>query len=104
MSEHTEPAKIVASPPMRSANRPQIWRLTIALPSRTDSISAPCVAPNPRSEHNATMWADGIAIRPDSMKPGEIKLDGIPREWPSAMTQLGKVLQGSPSADLGIGA
>jgi phosphoserine phosphatase len=46
--------------------------------------------------------ADGIAIRLDLVKPGEIKLDGVPREWPSAMTQLGKVLQGSPSSDLGM--
>ena len=46
--------------------------------------------------------ADGIAIRPDVLKPGEIKLDGIPREWPSAMTQLGKVITGSPGADLGM--
>src|SRR5262249_48967098 len=41
-------------------------------------------------------------IRPDLMKPGEIKLDGVPREWPSAMTQLGKVIAGSPSNDLGM--
>ena len=46
--------------------------------------------------------ADGVAIRPDMLKPGEIKLDGIPREWPGAMTQLGKTLAGSPGPDLGM--
>jgi hypothetical protein len=49
-----------------------------------------------------TAEADGIAIRPDLVKPGEIKLDGIPREWPSAMTALSKTLVGSPGADLGM--
>ena len=46
--------------------------------------------------------ADGIAIRPDQVKAGEIKLDGIPREWPSAMTNLGKTLSGSAGPDLGM--
>jgi Ca2+-transporting ATPase len=46
--------------------------------------------------------ADGIAIRPDLVKAGEIKLDGIPREWSTALTPLSKTVSGSPSADLGM--
>jgi Ca2+-transporting ATPase len=46
--------------------------------------------------------ADGIAIRPDALKPGEIKLDGIPREWSSAMTPLGKTVSGTAGPDLGM--
>jgi Ca2+-transporting ATPase len=46
--------------------------------------------------------ADGIAIRPEMVKPGEIKLDGVPREWPSAMTQLGKIVSGKPGPELGM--
>ena len=38
------------------------------------------------SSCRAAARADGIAIRPDLLKPGEIELDGIPREWPAAMT------------------
>jgi hypothetical protein len=40
--------------------------------------------------------ADGIAIRPDLLKPGEIRLDGMIREWPTALTTLGKTISGSP--------
>jgi Ca2+-transporting ATPase len=40
--------------------------------------------------------ADGIAIRPDLLKPGEIRLDGMIREWPTALTMLGKTISGSP--------
>jgi P-type Ca2+ transporter type 2C len=46
--------------------------------------------------------ADGIAIRLDLVQPREIKIDGVPREWPSAMVDLGKVIQGSPRSDLGM--
>ncbi|HEY3594275.1 MAG TPA: HAD-IC family P-type ATPase, partial [Polyangiaceae bacterium] len=46
--------------------------------------------------------ADGIAIRPDMVQPGEIKIDGITREWSTGMTQLGKTLEGSPSPNLGM--
>ena len=43
--------------------------------------------------------ADGLAIRPDLLKPGEIKLDGMIREWPTALTTLGKTISGSPGQD-----
>jgi hypothetical protein len=43
--------------------------------------------------------ADGIAIRPDFLKPGEIRLDGMIREWPTALTMLGKTVSGSPGTD-----
>src|SRR6185503_1201687 len=43
--------------------------------------------------------ADGIAIRPDLLKPGEIRLDGMIREWPTALTMLGKTVSGSPGQD-----
>src|SRR6266542_343939 len=46
--------------------------------------------------------ADGISMRPDLLKPGEIKLDGIPREWPAAMTALNRTVSGSPGHDLGM--
>jgi Ca2+-transporting ATPase len=46
--------------------------------------------------------ADGIAIRPDMVAPGEIKIDGITREWSTGMTQLGKTILGSPGPDLGM--
>jgi Ca2+-transporting ATPase len=44
-------------------------------------------------------WADGIAIRPDLLKPGEIRLDGMIKEWPTALTTLGKTISGSPGRD-----
>lgn len=43
--------------------------------------------------------ADGIAIRPDFLKPGEIRIDGMIREWPTALTTLGKTISGSPGSD-----
>jgi len=46
--------------------------------------------------------ADGVAVRPDLVKAGEIKLDGIPREWPTAMTPLNRTVSGSPGHDLGM--
>ncbi|HKQ67791.1 MAG TPA: HAD-IC family P-type ATPase, partial [Polyangiaceae bacterium] len=46
--------------------------------------------------------ADGIAIRPDLVKAGEIKFDGIPREWPSAMTPLAKTIAGTARHDLAM--
>jgi Ca2+-transporting ATPase len=46
--------------------------------------------------------ADGVAVRLDLVKPNEIKLDGIPREWPGAMIPLGKNLVGSGGANLGM--
>src|SRR5882757_6507417 len=47
--------------------------------------------------------ADGVAIRLDLVAPGEIKLDGIAREWPSAMTGLNKTISGSgPRTNLGM--
>ena len=46
--------------------------------------------------------ADGIGIRLDLVKPGEIKVDGIPREWPSAMTELGKSIVGSSGPNMGM--
>src|SRR5579875_2910675 len=57
-----EPANTVPSPPMRSATQPQNWRLTKALPSKTDSIVAPCAGAIPTSLQKATRWLDGIAI------------------------------------------
>jgi hypothetical protein len=44
--------------------------------------------------------ADGIAIRLASVKPGEIKLDGIPREWPGTLTLLEKTVRGSAGGDV----
>jgi hypothetical protein len=46
--------------------------------------------------------ANGIAIRPDMVEPGAIKIDGVPREWPAGMTLLGKTLIGSPGPELGM--
>jgi P-type Ca2+ transporter type 2C len=43
--------------------------------------------------------ADGIAIRPDLLKPGEIRIDGMIREWPTALTPLGKTISGAPGRD-----
>jgi P-type Ca2+ transporter type 2C len=47
----------------------------------------------------AVARADGIAIRPDLLKPGEIRIDGMIREWPTALTMLGKTISGSPGRE-----
>ena len=70
-----------------------VWRLRMA--AAKAALLALLLVP-------AVARADGIAIRPDLVKAGEIKLDGIPREWPSAMTNLGKTLSGSAGPDLGM--
>ena len=57
-----EPISTVASPPMRSEIAPQICRLRNAVPSSTDSISAPTERLMPRSLQKATRWPCGIAI------------------------------------------
>src|SRR5947208_15197673 len=59
---HADPASTVLRPPMRSETQPQNWRLTKAVPSNTDSISAPCEARMPRSLQNAGRCACGMAI------------------------------------------
>lgn len=49
--------------------------------------------------------AGGVAVRLDLVSPGAIKLDGLPREWPSAMAPLDERVAGSASgADLGARA
>src|ERR1035437_8482462 len=57
-----DPISTVASPPMRSEIAPQICRLRNAVPSSTDSISAPTERAMPRSLQKATRWPCGIAI------------------------------------------
>src|SRR5512135_3215693 len=57
-----EPIKTVVRPPIRSEIAPQICRLRKAVPSSTDSISAPTDRLMPRSLQNATRWPCGIAI------------------------------------------
>jgi hypothetical protein len=57
-----EPIRTVSSPPMRSEISPQIWRLTNAVPSSSDSIAAPWAGLMPRSLHSATRWVCGIDI------------------------------------------
>ena len=57
-----DPISTVASPPMRSEIAPQICRLRNAVPSSTDSISAPTERLMPRSLQKATRWPCGIAI------------------------------------------
>jgi hypothetical protein len=75
-----------------------LWRMR----SQASKLAPPLLALAAALVFTHAATADGVAIRPDMMKPGEIKLDGVPREWPSAMTQLGKVIAGSPSQDLGM--
>src|SRR6185436_2418930 len=75
-----------------------LWRMR----SQLTKLAPPVFALAAALATTRAATADGVAIRPDMMKPGEIKLDGVPREWPAAMTQLGKVIAGSPSQDLGM--
>ena len=57
-----EPAKSVRRPPIRSATQPQNCRLTKAVPSSTESITAPRVGEIPTSVQRATRWLRGIAM------------------------------------------
>jgi hypothetical protein len=43
---------------------------------------------------SANVRAESVALRPDAVKAGEIKLDGIPREWPSPLKPVAHVLSG----------
>src|SRR5580704_8383037 len=57
-----DPISAVARPPIRSAIAPQMCRLRNAVPSSTDSITAPADRLIPRSLQKATRCPCGIAI------------------------------------------
>src|ERR1700682_1722261 len=57
-----DPISTVVRPPIRSEIAPQICRLRKAVPSSTDSISAPIARLIPRSLQKATRWPCGIAM------------------------------------------
>ena len=61
--------KIVFRPPSRSEMTPHTCRLAKAVPSRTDSTSAPVARLMPRSPQNATICCCGIAIGTQQSTP-----------------------------------
>ena len=69
-----EPMKTVANPPMRSEIAPQICRLRNAVPSSTDSISAPVERAIPRSLQKATRCPCGIAMPGDFTRNADFSL------------------------------
>jgi hypothetical protein len=58
----------------------------IALPSLLAALAATTAA-SPAS-------AEGSSLRADLVAPKTIKLDGIPKEWPSGLAALGKTVKG----------
>ncbi len=48
--------------------------------------------------------ADGVSVHMSLVKPGEIRVDGVTEEWPSAMTDLNKTVLGAAGPSLGMRA
>ena len=65
---------------MRSVSQPQNWRLTNALPSKTDSISAPWAGAIPKSLQRATRWVGGMAIGVQHRNPAKHRRANVIRE------------------------